>query len=357
MNGILGFAELLKTPKLSGEEQQKYIAIIEKSGQRMLNIINDLIEISKLDSGQIEVSFSATNLNEQFEFLWNFFKLEAVHKGVSLSVSCPLKNGEAVVVTDKEKLYAILTNLIKNSLKFTAHGTVEFGYELKNDQFECYVKDTGIGISPKQQKNVFERFVRVDSQLSSGYEGAGLGLAISKSYVEMLGGKIWMESEVGKGTFFYFTLPATKKQGPETTTLTDTEMNETKTTPVAKKATVLLTEDDEASMQYLTIIVNNMGFRAIEAKTGEEAVELCRDNQDISLVLMDIKMPVMDGLKATKLIKALRPGLPVVAQTAFALENEKVKYSLIFDDYLTKPIRSAELMRVINLYLKDEASS
>jgi PAS domain S-box-containing protein len=207
MNGILGFAELLKEPILSGEEQHLVIDIIEKSGQRMLNIINDLISISKIESGQMEVNLSETNINEQFDFLYNFFQTNAEQKKLQLIVNCPNTSFKSVINTDSEKLYAILTNLVNNAIKFTSVGNVEFGYQVKENKLLFYVKDTGIGIPKDKQKTIFERFIQVNSDKSANYEGTGLGLAISKAFVEMLGGEIWIESEEGKGTCFYFTIP------------------------------------------------------------------------------------------------------------------------------------------------------
>ncbi len=207
MNGILGFAELLKKPNLTDEKQQQFIGIIQKSGTRMLNIINDLIDISKVESGQMELVFSETNVNKQLEFLYNFFHQEAQQKGLRLTGHFSINGTQVIIITDKEKVYAILTNLIKNAIKFTNKGSIEFGFDLHDSDLKFYVKDTGIGISPEKQKAVFERFHQVDSSTSSGYEGSGLGLTIAKAYVELLGGKIWVESEEGKGTDFYFTLP------------------------------------------------------------------------------------------------------------------------------------------------------
>ena len=218
MNGILGFAELLKEPDLTGEQQQEYIRIIEKSGTRMLNIINDIVDISKIESGQMKVSLSETNVNDQIEYLFKFFKTEAESKGIQLFSKCALSVKEAVLLTDREKLYAILTNLIKNAIKYTKSGTIEFGYDFDSVKdkaclvstdktIEFYVKDTGIGIPTDRQDAIFERFIQADIADKMARQGAGLGLAISRAYVQMLGGKIWVDSEDGKGSTFYFVLP------------------------------------------------------------------------------------------------------------------------------------------------------
>ena len=216
MNGILGFADLLKKPDLSGENQRKYISIIEKSGKRMLNIINDIVDISKIEAGLMEFNMKETNVNEQIEYTYTFFKPESEAKGIKLSLKNSLPAAEATIKTDREKLYAILTNLVKNAIKYTKEGAIEFGYNLKKDkeaaELEFYVKDTGIGIMKDRQDAVFERFIQADIYDKMAHQGGGLGLAITKSYVEMLGGKIWIESEEGKGSTFYFTLPYSIKR-------------------------------------------------------------------------------------------------------------------------------------------------
>jgi len=211
MNGILGFTELLKEPELSGENQKYYIDIIEKSGLRLLNIINNIIDISKIESGLMNISISETNIKEQMEYIYTFFKPEVERKGIHIFCNTSLSVKEAIIKTDREKIYAILTNLVKNAIKFTNTGYIEIGYNLVGRQhaasLQFFVKDTGVGIPPEQIEMVFERFRQANETLNKRYEGAGLGLAISKAYVEMLGGKIWVESELGKGSTIYFTIP------------------------------------------------------------------------------------------------------------------------------------------------------
>jgi len=206
MNGILGFAELLKEPSLSGETQQEYIRIIEKAGARMLNIITNIVDISKIESGQMLVNITETNVNEQIDYLEKFFVTEVENKGLNLFIRNSLPSSETIIKTDREKLYAILTNLIKNAIKYTEKGFIEIGCQKKVDFIEFYVKDTGIGVPKDRQEPIFERFIQADISNKMAKHGAGLGLSISKAYVEMLGGKIWMESEMGIGSTFYFTI-------------------------------------------------------------------------------------------------------------------------------------------------------
>ncbi len=207
MNGILGFAELLRDPELTGEEHDKYLRIIEKSGSRMLSIINDIISISKIESGQMEVFLTETNINDEIEFLFNFFLPEAEQKGLMFSYKNSLPIRAAIIITDKEKVEAVLTNLIKNAIKFADQGNIEFGYDKKDRFLEFYVKDTGAGISPGKLELIFERFMQGEELQENSQQGTGLGLAISRAYVDMLGGKIWVESEHGIGSTFFFTLP------------------------------------------------------------------------------------------------------------------------------------------------------
>jgi PAS domain S-box-containing protein len=222
MNGILGFTELLREPMLTGEQQQEYIDIISKSGARMLNIINDIMSISKIESGQMEIKMSDTDINELTEYVFNFFKPEAKQKNLQISFKNSLHNQKATIKTDREKVSTILINLVNNAIKFTSAGYIEFGYEKKANWLEFFVKDTGIGVTPELKELIFERFRQGSELLSRNYEGAGLGLSISKAYVEMLGGKIWVDTEPdnsksagigqGKGSIFYFTIPYDPKK-------------------------------------------------------------------------------------------------------------------------------------------------
>ncbi|MHB1108461.1 MAG: PAS domain-containing sensor histidine kinase, partial [Lutibacter sp.] len=214
MNGILGFTELLKEPDLSNEKQQRFIDIIQKSGARLLNIINDIVDISKIEAGLMKTDIKTSNIKEQIKYIYTFFKPEFEKKGLQFYVKKNFLEEDLIVETDPEKIYAIFSNLIKNAIKFTNKGSVLFGYERKLEYLEFYVKDTGIGISKDKHEAIFKRFIQADISNDMAIQGAGLGLSISKAYVELLGGKIWVESEVenlaiGKagGSAFYFTIP------------------------------------------------------------------------------------------------------------------------------------------------------
>ncbi len=212
MNGILGFAELLKEPDLSAENQQEFLGVIEKSGQRMLNIINDLIDISKIEAGETIIRIRKTDLNKMLKEIHLFFIPEANFKTIQIDYHCGLPDESCNIETDSTKLSQILINLLKNAVKFTKEGSIHFGYKQIGSMIEFYVSDTGPGIPPEQTEQIFERFKQSTLNLTRNYEGAGLGLSISKAYVEMLGGSIRVESELGKGSIFLFELPLKNQQ-------------------------------------------------------------------------------------------------------------------------------------------------
>jgi signal transduction histidine kinase/CheY-like chemotaxis protein len=346
MNGILGFANLLKMPNLSGEEQQEYIKIIEESGKRMLNIINDVVSISKIEAGLMEVYLRESNINEQIKYIYTFFKPEAEAKGITLSFKNSLPDKDAIITTDREKLYAILTNLVKNAIKYTEKGEIEIGYTKKGKQLEFYVKDTGVGIDEDRQAIIFERFIQADISDEKAFQGAGLGLAISKAYVELLAGKISMKSEKGKGSTFYFTLPYHNEIKEEKESVIDTITKEIGT-PL-KELKTLIVDDDEISKRLLGTIIGQRSKKVLYAKNGLEAVEVFRKNPDIDLILMDMKMPIMDGYEATRQIRQINKKSFIIAQTAFSLEGDKEKaIGAGCDHFISKPINQAELLALI----------
>lgn len=349
MNGILGFSQLLKDPKLKQSDIKEYIDIIEKSGNRMLNIINDIIDISKIEANQMQVNLVECDINEQMRFIYNFFRPEIEKKGLELNVHYGLSNDHSVIITDKDKIYASLLNLIKNAIKFTEKGEIAFGYAKKGDFLEFYVKDTGNGIPPDKLGIIFDRFVQADTRISKRYEGAGLGLSITKGYVEMLGGHIWAESELGLGSTFFFTIPfkAAEKRKNEDKYDENKGLEGNK----MKRLKILIAEDDITSDLLLTSIFKRFDCEIVHTQTGKEAVEAFAASPDFDLILMDLKMPEMDGYTATKLIKEINANVVVIAQTAYALEGDREKaIANGCDEYITKPIEQEKLLELIKKY-------
>ena len=373
MNGILGFTSLLKDPGLSHGNQQKYLSIIEISGARMLNIINDIIDISKIEAGLMLVSKTLTNVNEQIDFIYSFFNETVTQKGLKLRCKKTLPQSRSFIHTDSEKLYAILINLVRNAIKYTNIGTIEFGYDLVTDFdqessdsktsnsetrdntfLQFYVKDTGIGISADRQAAIFERFVQADIMDIQARQGAGLGLTISKAYVEMLGGKIWVASNsIGKpdekGSVFYFTIPYHEVSGKETDNVGTSPVNSNKED--FKRLKLLIVEDDEMSEFLLSNVLKTFCKEILIATTGSEAIKTCRNNPDIDLILMDIKLKGMDGYLATSEIREFNKKVIIIAQTAYALSGDREKaIEAGCNDYITKPIIKDELLSMLKKY-------
>jgi PAS domain S-box-containing protein len=349
MNGILGFAGLLKDPMLTGDEQQEYIDIIEKSGARMLNIINDIIDISKIEAGLMKVKMSESNINDQIDYIYTFFKPEVEIKGMKLSCIKSLTSINSIIKTDREKVFAILINLVKNAVKYSNKGAIEFGYIKKEFNLEFFVSDTGIGIPKNRQKAVFERFIQADIDDKMAIQGAGLGLSISKAFVEMLGGKIWLESELGKGSTFYFTIPYNnkidEKIGNKNLFLDNEIVNH------LKKIKILIAEDDEISKLFINKVVQPFSKETLNVSNGAEAVAVCSNNPDIDLVLMDIKMPIMDGYEATEEIRKFNKEVIIIAQTANGLSSDIRKTIEVgCNDHISKPIDKHEFLMVLQKY-------
>lgn len=349
MNGILGFSELLKEPGLTGEKQQEYIRIIEKSGARMLNIINDIVDISRIEANLMNVNIKETDINAKIEFIYIFFKPQVEEKGMQLLFKNTLPKKDATIRTDNEKVYSILTNLVKNAIKYSKEGAIEFGYLKKGEFLEFYVKDTGIGIPKDRQSAIFERFVQADISDKMARQGAGLGLSISKAYVVMLGGKIWVESEEGIGSTFYFTLPYNTAPEEKIVVRKVVQVQDEKNQ--IKNLKILIAEDDVVSEMLITIDVENFSKEILKARNGLEAIEVCRNNPDTDLILMDIQMPVMNGYEATRQIRQFNKEVVIIAHTAFGLSGDREKaIEAGCNDYIAKPIVKAELLALMQKY-------
>ncbi len=355
MNGILGFAELLKEPNLSGDEQQEYIKIIEKSGARMLNIINNIVDFSKIEAGLMNVALKDTNINEIIEFVYTFFKPQAEEKRMQLFIRNSLPIEATTIRTDREKIYSILTNLVKNAIKYSNEGVIEVGCTKKGNYLEFSVKDSGIGIPKERLEAIFERFIQADITDVEARQGAGLGLSISKAYVEMLGGKIWVESELAKGSSFYFSIPYNIEKGEENIDQKVVPRDSEKY--LMKNLKILIADDDEISNKLVSLTVKDYCKEIIETKNGVEAVKICQQNPDLDLVLMDIQMPDMNGHEATRHIREFNNKVTIIAQTAFGLSGDREKaINAGCNDYITKPINRSELNTIIQKHINNHSA-
>ncbi|MCX6302254.1 MAG: PAS domain S-box protein [Bacteroidia bacterium] len=347
MNGIIGFLDLLKEPDLSEENKNAYIDIVTQSSHRLLDTINDIIEISRIETGELKVHMSLVNISELMAYYHGFFKQQTDQKGLKYFVTNRLPEEIKFFMTDRNKLESIISNLIKNAIKFTYEGSIEFGCNYESGNLIFFVMDTGIGISYESQNQVFERFVQGDISLSRPQEGSGLGLSIVKAYVGLLKGKIWLQSEPGEGSTFRFSVP----YYPSEEEKTESEPHETLPEISAENHTFLIAEDDYASYLYLERLLAGPGITFIHTTNGNDTVRAARDNPDLSLILMDLRMPGLTGLDATKQIREFNKTIPIIAQTAYALMGDReTALQSGCNDYISKPLNHNQLHKIISRY-------
>lgn len=350
MNAINGFTELILNTELSKEETVEYLNVIQNNGKNLVSIIDDLIEMSKIDSNQIAPNFSEINLESCIVELYKTIKV-TIPKNKNIKFKL-IKSSVAAaynIVTDEIKLKQIIINLLTNAIKFTDEGLVTFSYEIDENENRIHftIQDTGSGIDEDYHKHVFDRFKRVENDKSIQVGGLGLGLSISKAYIEILGGTISLESEVGVGSTFYFSIPL---QYAKVAHIVVKPIREKEVVKSENKV-ILIAEDDNINFLLFQKMMQKMSYTIIRAHDGQEAVDICINNSDIDLVLMDIKMPVMNGFEAIEQIRPIRPELPIIAQTAYSSSEDKVKIKKAgFDDYITKPLNRERLFELINTY-------
>jgi len=347
MNAILGFSEMLSIPDLTDKKRAHFVEIIQNSGKQLVLIIDDILEISRLETKQIKVIEEPVNLNDLFLNLFSIFNIKSKEKKIQLYLKKGLSDRQSVILTDKKILNTAINNVLNNALKFTSKGFIELGYRLENSELEIYVKDTGIGIEPEKHVIIFVRFSQAEKELSKKSGGLGLGLSIAKENIKLLGGDIKLESKKDVGSTFFITIPYKP-------VYTNNEINK-KEGDIQNKHIILIAEDEEINYLYLEILLNDvigLDCEIIHVKNGLEAVEKCRENPAIDFVLMDLKMPIMDGYEAIKQIKKLRPKLPIVVQTAYSRLEEQERAALAgCDDFVSKPISQEILKNMINKYL------
>ena len=319
----------------------------------MVGIIDDLIEMSKIDSNQLTPNLTVVNLDSCINELYETVKITIKNKDIDFKLIQPKAPTKFNIITDDIKLKQVIINLLTNALKFTERGSVTFGFEIdeKNELINFTVKDTGLGIDEDNHKNIFDRFKRVDSDISIKVGGLGLGLAISKAYVDLLGGTITLESKVGEGSTFYFSIPLKYSIVDHITVkqINNVEIQK------SEGETILIAEDDNINFLLFQKMMQNKNYKIIRAINGQEAVDICLNNPNIDLVLMDIKMPIMTGFEAMEQIRPIRPNLPIIAQTAYSSSEDKIKIEEAgFNGYLTKPLSRENLFEMINKYLDKE---
>jgi signal transduction histidine kinase/CheY-like chemotaxis protein len=350
LNGIVGFTELLNDTKLDNDKRRLYIHTVNNCSQQLIHIVNDILDISMIETGQVFIRKKTVNLNQLLQDVYDQFWPSAERKQLKLSLSVPSGSKEFTLHTDDEKLLQILNNLVNNALKFTHKGIVEFGYQLGDQKIIFCVKDTGIGIPPYMQGSIFERFVQSDLSDTREYGGNGLGLSIAKSYVELLHGTIWLESEINEGSVFYFTIPVSAADSKNKSISREVAVPDV---PDLSGRTILIVEDDDTNFLLLEEVLRNHNATVIRASDGQDAIFKCRHHAEIDLVFLDLKLPILDGFKAAPIIKDLRKDLPVIAQSAFAFADEKQRaLDAGCEAFIPKPIDFTKIASVLHEYIK-----
>ncbi|MCK5907522.1 MAG: response regulator, partial [Flavobacteriales bacterium] len=348
MNAIVGLTDVLREGNVSEKDKEMYLGLISKSNSHLLKLINDVVDVSKIESKEMKLSSSKFCLNElmrdllesQKVILHNSDKSDKIKYSLSLGLSDELSH----IKTDSTRLRQVLLNLLNNAYKFTSSGEIEFGYTLKGDNLHFYVRDTGIGIEESKIGYIFERFTQAEGDTTRKYGGTGLGLSISKSLVELCGGTISVESTLGEGSTFSFTLLYQCETGA--TTKEEITDSTTENKFVFENLNILVAEDDNLNFTVLKAIFSPYKYTLTRVITGVEAVTEIKNNKDYDVILMDIQMPEMDGIEATKLIRKITTEIPIIALSANAFENEMhqiLEAGCV--DYLTKPINKNTLMK------------
>lgn len=359
MNGIIGFSKLLLESKdIDDEQRDQYLNIIIKSGNFLLDSVNDIIDLSKIEAKQLKLNYSNFKVDELIDELLSFFIAERDYLNISdikLIAEKEYDFKDLTIYSDSNRIRQVLYNLLTNALKFTVKGSIKFGYYIEKPNIVFFVKDTGIGLNEIEKEFIFERFRQVDDKETRKYGGSGIGLTISKGIVENLKGEIWVESKKQNensdglsGSTFYFSIPYNPLK-------TESANNEKKINCkqfVWPGKTILIVEDAIISYELLTKFLKYAQVRFVHASDGQLAVDICKSNDQIDLVLMDIQLPILNGLEATNQIKAFKPDLPIIAQTANALDNDKTNMLASgCDDYISKPINRLELLQKIDVFL------
>lgn len=347
MNAINGFAQMLQHQDISPEKQKNFVQIIQKNTEQLLTIVSDVLTIASIQTKQEKIQLEQISLNNLLTELLTEFSTRADEKNIALYLHRNLSDEDSKIYSDRAKLSQIFSNLLSNALKFTFRGNVEFGNEIIENQdikqIRFYVKDTGIGIPFDVHDKIFYHFRQADTQIGTTYGGTGLGLSISKGYAELLGGKIWVNSVLNEGSTFYFTIP-----------YKPVNLNINQQKPHTQ--TIILAEDEIYNFMYIEELLAGSDIKLLHATNGIRAIELAKENPTTNLILMDIRMPVMDGFTAAIEIKKLFPEMKIIALSAYARAEEIKTYCTIFDSFLTKPVNRTKILDLIQKYLTLAAS-
>jgi PAS domain S-box-containing protein len=348
VNAIVGFSAFLLEPEMNKEKLNEYVHIINLNARQLLSNISDIIDISKIEVGQFPINSELVTINKLMRNLFVTYRKLVDYKRIRLVYSPESPNDLSQIKTDGSRISQVICNLLNNAIKYTSHGEIEFGYNIKKRFVEFYVKDSGIGITPKEQLSIFQLFRKLEETSNRSDSGNGLGLPVSKALIEKLGGTISVNSEPGKGSMFTFSIPYEN----EVETIAATSRTSGSKQYNWADKTILIVEDEVYNHAYIEKLLSDTDAKLLNAWDGKLAVELVKTHPEISMVIMDLRMPVMDGYESMQIIKKFRPKLPVIAQTAYAYGHDTKKgLEAGFDNFLIKPIDSNLFKKVINSYL------
>lgn len=356
LNGILGFLQLLLNSNNDLVTKRMYADIINNSSQQLLDIMNDIIDLSKVESGELIENIKDIDLNEELKDLCSHYERIANKKSVEFINKCDHQTESFKINIDLYKLRVILNKLLDNAFKFTHEGYIETGFHLlkSNNVLQFYVKDTGIGIAKNKHDFIFGKFCQVELSSTRRYGGTGIGLTIAKAYAESLGGKIWLESEENAGSVFYFSMPFKDRFSDDSKN--DFNSNNLKTPDLIwQDKNILIVDDLDMNLILIEKLLAKTGVKCMKAFNGREAIELIKNNDKIDLILMDLRMPVMNGIEAAREIKKIRKDINIIAQSAYIdSETKKEILTLGFDNHIEKPIESDELLSLIDAYFQSK---
>ncbi|HET9569880.1 MAG TPA: response regulator [Bacteroidales bacterium] len=344
LNSILGFSQFLSEKDLTNDQKKEYFNILEKSSNRLINTVSDFIDMARIVSGTMEVHQKNFQIQPFFLEIIENAKLSCEEKNICFKTDIPTEQKNLTIYSDPEFIGKTLRILLDNAMKFSSQGCITCGYKLSSDFVEFFVHDTGCGIAADKLEKIFEMFSQEDPSNTRGYEGSGLGLAIAQGMIKLIGGTIEVVSEKGNGSTFSFKIPFKVPTILESLSISNG-------TTKRDKPLVLIAEDEESNYMFLKVILNMIDCDFIHVTNGVEAVEACMKNEDITLVLMDIKMPLMNGLEATQRIHEFRPELPIIATTAYAQTGDEHRFLAAgCNGYLSKPISKDNLIQLIQKY-------
>ena len=351
MTAIIGFSDLLTDPDLTTDQKKEIINQVKTNGEALLGLLDDIIDLSLLETNDLKLNIGQYNLNQILTSIYNFFnehKKNYSTENVKFRLKIYDKLNSVIILTDVGRFRQIFSSLIKNAFKFTSHGFIEFGYNITQDKgLVFFVRDTGIGIAMNKQKDVFNIFTKLGDNIDKLYQGTGLGLAVTKKIIELIGGSIWFKSEPQKGSLFSFSIPVENLNISieNSTIIPKNEKN-------WNNKKILIVEDLDYNFELIEAALQKTNAKVIRAKDGKEAIEIYRKNESIDVILMDIRMPVMNGYDATREIKKMNCNIPIIAQTAYAFGEEKeLSYRAGCDDFISKPIDKKLLLDLIEKHL------